>query len=721
MADSVVGEAQKPGEFGPPFPTMSEIREALEQIRQYMENLASMIKSRSILEKEKGSTFEIRAKHVAEAVKSFGTTRYSGAPGENARDFWSQFRDFLNKQGYKQEQVANYALPLLKTLVTAPNAAAWFDNDVETKFSASNPVTVEGLERIFIKGWLDSFALSMENSILHIFAWGGKEDGTAFKNRMASIYRRLNIDMGANRVTDPTVGNLIEELLNRLPSSVRQSSFINSKDPGEYENLQQLLQDIADYPGIPTDLAIPAHVCFFCSKEVSWSCNCENYKSVKDKRTLRVKENRTMSSSSTNSNSILKDQCSTHPGSNHSNADCRSRKRARQEEPQRIPVDKKREFREKGLCFNGCGERYTFDHPKVCSKAPKKGDVRRLTGWPRTQNSKGRKGESAGKFAKMDVDPDEELIISEKDLEDIDALEQGFFKALPESEKTPLIRVPILINGKKVLGVLDTYSTWSFLDPSLVKDLGLKGQKVKPVSMQLGNGRWVVNEVGVRTKVQSNQHEFEHEFRVMELHSHNRTILGLDLFYKLDLQVQNLPPKWPVIQLDLKRTPDRRDNKNSDFYLRHKIVLDPLIHENEALRGPCTHPLALIAFETKPGVTINVRQYPVPFKQHEIVDQQIEKWIKEDHIREDQESQNVEWNLKTLTLTLKLLKLCQFSTNLIEILNIESLYTLILMLFNSINNPISNSRSNPILHLIHSESCLTLRDNKSLWTVYFHL
>ena len=112
---------------------------------------------------------------------------------------------------------------------------------------------------------------------------------------------------------------------------------------------------------------------------------------------------------------------------------------------------------------------------------------------------------------------------------------------------------------------------------------GLKGQKVKPVSMQLGNGRWVVNEVGVRTKVQSNQHEFEHEFRVMELHSHNRTILGLDLFYKLDLQVQNLPPKWPVIQLDLKRTPDRRDNKNSDFYLRHKIVLDPLIHENEAL------------------------------------------------------------------------------------------------------------------------------------------
>ena len=92
--------------------------------------------------------------------------------------------------------------------------------------------------------------------------------------------------------------------------------------------------------------------------------------------------------------------------------------------------------------------------------------------------------------------------------------------------------------------------------------------------------------------------------------------MGLDLFYKLDLQVQNLPPKWPVIQLDLKRTPDRRDNKNSDFYLRHKIVLDPLIHENEALRGPCTHPLALIAFETKPGVTINVRQYPVPFKQH---------------------------------------------------------------------------------------------------------
>ena len=109
-----------------------------------------------------------------------------------------------------------------------------------------------------------------------------------------------------------------------------------------------------------------------------------------------------------------------------------------------------------------------------------------------------------------------------------------------------------------------------------------------PVSMQLGNGKWVVNDVGVRTKVQSNQHKFEHEFRVMELHSHNRTILGLDLFYKLDLQVQSLPPKWPVIQLDLKRIPNRRANINSDSYLRQKIVLEPLIAENEALRGPCT-------------------------------------------------------------------------------------------------------------------------------------
>ena len=35
MADSVVEEAQEPGEFGLPFPTMSEIREALEKSAQH--------------------------------------------------------------------------------------------------------------------------------------------------------------------------------------------------------------------------------------------------------------------------------------------------------------------------------------------------------------------------------------------------------------------------------------------------------------------------------------------------------------------------------------------------------------------------------------------------------------------------------------------------------------------------------------------------------------
>lgn len=242
------------GEFGPAVPTVLEAQQLLLGANLRANMLRESLNHFATVRNDNNKKFESLREHVNETVKAFGARRYRGTLNENAREFWGIFREFLERQAYGLEEVATYALPILKVLVEAPNASNWFSSTVDPLFDENNPVTMEKLEDIFIKGWLDTITLSMEETTLHIFAWGGKETGPTFVNRMNGIYKRNNIDTTLTRIQMPGACNFIMELYNRLPFSVRQSPYIQHKEPEGYATLHNLLNDVRRFPGIRNPL-----------------------------------------------------------------------------------------------------------------------------------------------------------------------------------------------------------------------------------------------------------------------------------------------------------------------------------------------------------------------------------------------------------------------------------------------------------------------------------
>ena len=107
-------------------------------------------------------------KHVVEAVKTFGNNRFYGRTSDNAREFWNEFKTFVLNQNYEDSEVWEYAVPILKSLVKAPNATLWFQNSVIPKLGSQ--FTLAQLEELFIDGWVDTITKSLEEIELHSFA-----------------------------------------------------------------------------------------------------------------------------------------------------------------------------------------------------------------------------------------------------------------------------------------------------------------------------------------------------------------------------------------------------------------------------------------------------------------------------------------------------------------------------------------------------------------------
>ena len=131
---------------------------------------------------------EVR-KATTEAVKAFGPTRFNGSV-ENARTFWNKFKQFMEAQNYGAKEIQSYAVPILGHLITAPhaghlitapNAAHWFTESLAPRFD-NEPVTIQGLEEVFLEGWIDPMTKSMDEARLHTCAWG-TEYAIPFVNR----------------------------------------------------------------------------------------------------------------------------------------------------------------------------------------------------------------------------------------------------------------------------------------------------------------------------------------------------------------------------------------------------------------------------------------------------------------------------------------------------------------------------------------------------------
>ena len=632
-------------------------------------------------------------KHVQEAVKTFGNNRFYGRSTCNARDFWNEYKTFLINQNYEETEIWEYAVPILKSLVKARYSELWFNNSVTPNLDPQFSLT--DLEKLFIDGWVDTITKSLEEVELHTFAWG-KESAITFVNRMNALYAKMNVPIDNTRTTTPGVGNLISELYTRIPNSVRASPVIRFKEPEGYETINELLGDIRSYPNVPGDIQLAHHVCFYCSGHVTWQCKqrCDSYQELAP----RTRDSKAHNRGATKTSQAKETgTCDKHPNSNHSNDECFSRKRQRSDDSSMSGstshgdskhgnTNHRQALREKGLCFK-CEKPYSRDH--VCAVAPAERPFKKLvidTKMKRAERprpvprasppmpSSQSLGSTTQQFQRMEVEEDSseynaaateiaeqhasENYFQMMHLDLKDAYYQCTLTELdPIRNSFSLIRVPLEINGLKVLAVLDTYSTFSILAPSLAKQLGLKVMADQTaLTLRLGNGSAMESrEVTEPASVKSGDKNWTHQFRVFDMGSEeNRAVVGLDLFYKLGLKVENLQPTWPKLKpWPVEHTVDKENKSETLFYLKFQDKLRPLLDKNDQLRGPCTHPDAKIAFETTPGVTINVRQYPQPFRHHATIAAQIKKWLDEGHIKEDVHTANVEWNVPILVVPKK--------------------------------------------------------------------
>lgn len=156
-------------------------------------------------------------------------------------------------------------------------------------FTNDNPVNLDKLEEIFLDGWVDNVTRSFHETQLHIFAWGS-ETAISFVNRMTALYVNRHISLKATRVETPEIAQLIKELFLRLPPSVRSSSGMTRSDYKEYNSLQELLDEIRQYPEVPRDVKLALPCCYYCAGEVQWTClsRCDSYMALQRHKPQKI-------------------------------------------------------------------------------------------------------------------------------------------------------------------------------------------------------------------------------------------------------------------------------------------------------------------------------------------------------------------------------------------------------------------------------------------------
>jgi transposase InsO family protein len=275
-------------------------------------------------------------------------------------------------------------------------------------------------------------------------------------------------------------------------------------------------------------------------------------------------------------------------------------------------------------------------------------------------------------------------------LEDLNVMNPVLSALKFPNDHAKFLKAPVLLNGTKVLGGIDTYASHSFMSPTLVQELQLK---IVPVTgtIILGAAEKVVERIGrvhdVNISVllaNGSIQEVQHSFDVLDMGEGCNCLMGLDLLPKIGITVGNIPREFPDISSTLKDKVEADDlkptqnivdetdpllplarkaawealdsidvekaqyNKNVSYYLSlfreqlKETILTKLLKQNEAIDDLCSAANAEVPLDTSNDDPINIKQYRINFKLRPVVDEQINKWLKKGIIRKL--SEHVNWN-----------------------------------------------------------------------------
>lgn len=240
----------------------------------------------------------------------------------------------------------------------------------------------------------------------------------------------------------------------------------------------------------------------------------------------------------------------------------------------------------------------------------------------------------------------------------------SFVKKVTETNfSNSTIPAPITIEDVQVLAMIDTGSSVSIISREFAIKLGIEADLKEVTMVQLQS---IFTELPQLTfkmtdslRVLCGRHCVEHKFFCGP--SYVDVLIGMDLFSSLGLGITGLPLTFNV-DLNLPSTDDitepddqlsegvfsklhRIDNENLDFllnFIENSLVENENIGEDEF----CNHPAAELPIDLTDSDPIWCPQFDIPERLHDVIDMQIEEWLRNKKIEEA--SPLTHWNSSLL-------------------------------------------------------------------------
>ena len=356
------------------------------------------------------------------------------------------------------------------------------------------------------------------------------------------------------------------------------------------------------------------------------------------KATYQQKENKQPSKTKTKSASSTKDKagesskkkyCTKHGKCAHDTKECRSLNKKPSVEESK--TEKKKDKDLSHITCNKCKQQGHYANK--CPELNKTPSINMIN--------------SPGSF--------EDCIMEEYEENDQAAreIEESISMVLQESKTNSKIMIPVLLGGKKVLGVYDSASDYTVIDTELAKTLGLKAGKAKEVQLaEQGNTVKIqVTDTSIQFKAGSYKEEINPA--IMNLSGDTTLLIGRDLATRMGIQVTGIPTNYPEDQAVTQKEedPEQRDllvfGDNEEYAASRKKLMEaiqPLLAENEQIKMGtfCNHPAAIARFDTGDAPPNYQKQYPIPIAARAKVKAQIKEWEETGIIR--QTKPGCRWN-----------------------------------------------------------------------------
>ncbi|CDH52554.1 hypothetical protein RO3G_11965 [Lichtheimia corymbifera JMRC:FSU:9682] len=222
------------------------------------------------------------------------------------------------------------------------------------------------------------------------------------------------------------------------------------------------------------------------------------------------------------------------------------------------------------------------------------------------------------------------------------------------------ITIPVMIENKRVLALLDSGANFSSIDTNFCKDLGIQIKHVKG-NITLADSSIKLPRMGTTKKleVSYNNIKVTHRFEVMSLARGHSVSIGTDLMQPFRIGFSGLVAKWdnqePQVE-EVEEKPPKPNASPAGSEKERKALfetIDPLLDANQAIptNAFCTLPEAVVKLPTN-GKTVHKKQYPIADKHLPMIQETISKWLNDGIIEKAPAEVYGRWN-NPLTLAPK--------------------------------------------------------------------